>query len=142
MLLAVDKRNDLVTPENKLERLYLIQYLMEVKESIENQTFILEEQLNTIKSFLKSGKAHYEGSFIDFPTLETAEIFSLLSRSLTTEQIVKFSIKENADYFLGLINRINSIDRTDKTTLVNFISSLINNLSVQNTETPRNFFDW
>lgn len=142
MLLAVDKRNDLVTPENKLERLYLIQYLLDVKESIENQTFIPKEQLNTIENFLKSGKAHYEGDFIDFPTLDTAEIYSLLSRSLTTEQIVNFSIKENAENFLEILNRINSIDKTDKTLLVNFISSLINNLNIQNTETPRNFFDW
>lgn len=144
MLLAIEPRDDLVTSENQLERLYLIQYLTELKESINTQPLnsIPTEKLTTIKFFLESGKGHYEGNFINFPTLDTAEIYSLINESLTTEQIFNYSFIENTDYLLQILNNLHSIDENDRFLLMDFISNLINNLNMQDTQKTRNFFDW
>lgn len=144
MLIAIEPRNDLVTSENQLERLYLIRYLMELKESIDTQPLssVSTEQLTTIKFLLKSGQGHYEGNYINFPSLDTAEIYSLISKSLTTEQIFKHSFKENITYLLQVLDRLQSINEKEKFLLVDFLSNLISNLNVQNTQNTRNFFDW
>lgn len=142
MILTVDKRNDLVLPENKLERLYLIQDFRIIKKIIIENRCIPEEKLDIINNFLNSGKAHYEGDFIDFHHFETSEVFSLISNSLPAEQILQFSFKENVERLINGFNNLSTLKGTDRDYLVNFLSNLINNLTVKETTIKRNYFDW
>ncbi|OCS84407.1 hypothetical protein [Caryophanon latum] len=147
MVLAIDNRNDLFNTQNKLTRLYLTQELICLKESIIslNPSSGDSKELITFKNLLESGKAHDEGIFKIFSFLDTAEVYSLINKSLTTEQLLNHSFKENVESLLLKLDNLTSLNEDDKSTLINFLSNLINNLKshdTNNDQNTRNFFDW
>ncbi|MCA1060146.1 hypothetical protein LCL96_14505 [Rossellomorea aquimaris] len=142
MIVTVDKRDDLVIQDSKLERLYLTQQFYALRNSILENKNISEENLSTISDFLSSGKAHYEGIFLDFHQLETSEIYSLISKSLTPEQILQSSFKDNVEHLLNSLSNVSSLSEADRKILVNFLSSLISNLTTKKISNQRNYFDW
>lgn len=141
MLLTIDKRRGFVKPENKLERLYLAKYLENLKDVIINNTFT-QKNFEIIRDLLDSSKAFYEGNFINFKYLDSNQVFPLVNKSLTTNQILQYSFIENIDILLGSIDIINEISDSDKENLIAFISNLINNLEEDNSDLPRNYFEW
>ncbi|SES24508.1 hypothetical protein SAMN04487944_1273 [Gracilibacillus ureilyticus] len=142
MLMTIEKRNDLVKPENKLERLYFTNYLSQIKTAIEESNVNDSLDLDLLISFLKSGEEHSKGNYVQFPLLTTTEIYSLITKSLTTEQIIQNSVSENLQIIISYLERLDNLSEKEKGILVSFLSNIINNLDMPLIEPKRNYFDW